>query len=71
MKYFIKVKKIPLENSSLFRNIGNAIKGVHLNYGTFRNWKSKNKVDYPITYKGYSFEKIDKDEYIKNNILKG
>lgn len=42
-----------------YNNLKKAITDNNLNYGTFQNWKSKNKIDYPITYRGFLFEKVD------------
>ena len=62
MKYVILVEttnELTLDwETTLYTNLKKAITDNNLNYGTFQNWKSKNKIDYPITYKGFLFEKV-------------
>ncbi len=62
MKYVIRViadDSFILDDDPLYTNLKKAILNQNLNYGTFQNWKSKNKIDYPITYRGFLFEKVD------------
>ncbi len=42
-----------------YTNLKKAVLKSGLNYGTFQNWKSKNKPSFPIEYKGFLFEKIE------------
>jgi|18_taG_2_1085343.scaffolds.fasta_scaffold01030_2 hypothetical protein len=63
MKYVIIatefIDDFTIIESFFYTNLKKAIIGNKLNYGTFLNWKSKNKIDYPIFYKGFLFEKIE------------
>ena len=54
-----KQKQIDEYKSYYHTNLKKAILDNNLNYGTFQNWKSKNKIDYPIEFKGFLFEKVD------------
>jgi len=58
MKYVIKVTGC-FKGLKFYTNLKKAILYQNLNYGTFQNWKSKNKIDYPFTYKEYHFEKVE------------
>ena len=57
MKYVIRVNFLSIDR--FYTNLKKAVLNQGLNYGTFQNWKSKNKVDYPITYKGFLFERVE------------
>jgi hypothetical protein len=54
-----KVEITKLMNLGHYNNIKKAVTLYGINYGAFRSWKSKNKIDYPINYKGYLFERIE------------